>query len=198
MPRSLRVAVAGDIRHITQHGVGEMPIYRDDNDRSDFLRLLGIELVRSSWTCLSYCLMKTHYHVVVRLRKDLLSSGFQHLNATYALRYNKLYGRRGHVFEARFRDRLVDSEQYLAEVMRYVHLNPTRALGGLPPEEYQWSDYGSTVGRFPADPLVDAATALEPFGNNLAEARRNYAAFVEERDVRIRRGQTRVRPWFGS
>jgi hypothetical protein len=102
------------------------------------------------------------------------------------------------VFEARFRDRLVDTDSYRAEVMRYVHLKPTRAMNGMPPEDYPWSDYGATIGLYPPDPLVDAATALEPFGDDLPGARQRYVAFVEERDVRVRRGQTRVRPWLSD
>ncbi len=189
MARSRRIDLPGQQTHVVQHGIGDARIFRDDDDMYEFLRLLGIELVRSSWTCLAYCLMSTHYHVVVQQADQSLSAGFQHLNSRYAQGFNKRHGRRGHVFEARFRSRVVDTFEYRCEVMRYVHLNPTRALH-IPPEDYPWSDYGSTIGVRPRDPLVDPAIALEPFGRDLAVARRNYRAFVAERDPRIRRG------WF--
>jgi REP element-mobilizing transposase RayT len=194
MARQLRLDLAGATYHVTQHGIDDMAIFNDDDDRNCFLRFLGVELVRSRWTCLAYCLMKTHYHLLVRPRKATLSSGFHHLNGRYAQWFNTQHGRRGHVFESRFRDRLVESLAYRCEVARYVHLNPTRALRDMAPEDYPWSDYGSTIGLYPPDPLVNARIALAPFGSNLAQARASYRAYVEERDVRVRRGQTRVRP----
>jgi REP element-mobilizing transposase RayT len=189
MARPLRINLPGQQTHVVQHGIGDARIFRDDDDMHEFLRLLGIELVRSGWTCLAYCLMTTHYHVVVQQPEPTLSTGFQHLNGRYAQEFNKRYARRGHVFEARFRARVIDTFEYRCEVMRYVHLNPTRALH-IPPEDYPWSDYASTIGLRPRDPLVDPAIALAPFGRDLAVARRNYRAYVAERDPRIRRG------WF--
>jgi REP element-mobilizing transposase RayT len=188
MARPLRLDLPEREYHITQHGIDDLPIFRDDDDRSLFHRLLGIELRRSGWLCLAYCLMTTHYHLVLRQAEARLSNGLQHLNGRYAQLFNKRHRRRGHLFEARFGGRLIDDEAHRCEVLRYVHLNPSRAMPDVAPEDWPWSDYGSTIGLRPPDPLVDPAVALEPFGAELAVARRNYRAFVAEADVRVRRG----------
>jgi putative transposase len=192
MPRPLRVNVAGQTHHVTQHAIDDMALFRDDVDRERFLELLGDEVIRSEWTCLGYCLMKTHYHLLVRPRVTSLSSGFQRLNSRYARAFNRRHGRRGHVFEDRFRDRPIESEPHRLEAARYIHLNAPRAMAGQPPETYPWCDYGSTIGLYAADLVVDPRAALEPFGTDLKEARLNYRTYVEEADRRVRRRQTGV------
>jgi REP-associated tyrosine transposase len=192
MARLHRVNLAGEIYHVTQHGLDDTPLFRDDFEREAFLFKLSDEIARSEWTCLAYCLMRTHYHLLVRTQKPTLSSGFQRLNTRYAQVFNHRRERRGHVFEARFRDRIIESDHHRAEALRYIHLNPVRAGICDRPEEYEWSDYGATVGLYIGDFIVDTRAALEPFGANLKIARTNYRKFVAERDRRVRRGQTRA------
>ena len=169
-----------------------MPIFRSDADCELFLAYLGQEVARSEWECLAYSLMRTHYHLLIRLSKETLSSGFQRLNGRYAQKYNALYGRRGHVFERRFRDVLVESDVQRNEVSRYIHLNACRAHVCDRPEEHVWCDYAATVGLASPDPVVSARASLELFGEDLRAARRRYVRFVAEPDPRVRRGQTRA------
>jgi hypothetical protein len=89
---------------------------------------------------------------------------------------------------------LIESDAHRYEASRYIHLNAPRANACTLPEEYEWSDYGSTVGIHTLDPIVSARDALELFGKDLPVARRRYRRFVEEKDLRVRRGQTGVRP----
>jgi putative transposase len=194
MPRPLRSQFAGDIFHCMQHGIDDRPIFRFDSDREMFLRYLGEEIARSQWTCLAYTLMRTHYHLLIRLQKETLSSGFQRLNGRYAQAFNLIHERRGHLFERRFRDVLVESDSHRYEATRYIHLNAPKANACTRPEDWEWSDYGSTLGIHPPDPIVSARDALELFGDDLRAARQRYRRFVEEKERRVRRGLTRVRP----
>jgi REP element-mobilizing transposase RayT len=194
MPRRPRIELPGFAYHVTQHGIDKLPIFRDERDRGLFLAFFHDEVERSGWTCLAYCLMQTHYHVLIELSTCTLSSGFQRLNGRYAQAFNHRHGRRGHLFERRFRDVIIESDAHRFEVQRYVHLNPVRANICAKPESYVWSDYAGTSGVSTRDPFVDPATALEPFGIDLAAARRRYRRFVAEADPRVRRGLTRVRP----
>ena len=192
MSRRPRIQFVGGVYHCVQHGVNDMPIFRGDPDRELFLAYLGQEIARSGWECLAYSLMRTHYHLLICLTKETLSSGFQRLNGRYAQAYNRVHGRRGHVFEGRFRDVFIESEAHRYEVTRYIHLNARRVHACERPEEHVWCDYAATVGLADPDPLVDARRALELFGDDLRVARRRYVRFVEEADPRVRRGQTRV------
>lgn len=192
MPRKPRVQFPGQTFHVTQHGIGDAPIFRGDGDREAFLRMLGEEIARSEWRCLAYSLMRTHYHLLIKLQKESLSSGFQRLNSRYAMYFNRTHGRRGVFFERRFRDVLVESEGHRYEVLRYIHLNAPKANVCGRPEEHVWCDYAATVGLVAPDPLVDPRESLELFGADLRAARRAYIRYINEPDLRKRRGQTRV------
>ncbi len=192
VPRQPRIELEGATYHVTQHGIDDRKIFRDDVDREKFFTLFEDEVRRSRWTCLAYSLMSTHYHLLIRLEKLTLSSGFQRLNGRYAQVFNRRHERRGHLFERRFRDVMIESDVHRCEATRYIHLNAIRADMCESPEEHVWSDYGSTIGVLPEDPIVDPRIALELFGDRLDVARVSYAAFVAEADPRVRRGQTRV------
>jgi REP element-mobilizing transposase RayT len=194
MPRRSRLQLVGGIYHCTQHGINDFPIYRSDEDREMFLRYLGEEIARSEWDCLAYSLMRTHYHLLIRLTKETLSSGFQRLNGRYAQTFNLRYGRRGHVFERRFRDVLVESDAHRYETARYIHLNAPKVNACPRPEDYPWCDFAATMGLVARDPYVDPMKALDVFGDDLEAARRGYAVFMAERDPRVRRGYVGVRP----
>jgi putative transposase len=190
MARAPRVEIVGLTYHVIAHGVDKLAIFKDDDDCDAILRFFADEVRRSSWTCLGDAVLRTHYHVLIELRKPSLSSGFHRLNTRYAQYFNHKYGRRGHVFEARFRSKIVESEAHRLEVARYIALNARRAGACQKPESYPWCDYGGTIGVYSSDGIVDLAAALEPFGGSRAKYRR----FVEEPDPRVRRGQARVRP----
>jgi putative transposase len=191
MPRQPRIEIAGLGYHVRCQGVGGLPLFKTPSNRDIAVDMLAEEVLNSGWTCVEYCVMTTHYHVVLFLGENLtLSTGFQRLNTRYAQYYNKEHGRTGHVFGGRFKDSIIDSDEYRLEVVRYVALNPTRANMCQLPEDYPWCGYGSIIGKCAPDPIIDIGAALEPFGGSRAAYRR----YVEELDPRVRRGQTRVRP----
>ena len=121
-------------------------VFRDDDDRAIFLRLLEEELERSKWSCLSYTVMTTHYHVLVKLTEASLSTGFQRLNGRFARAMNTRYGRRGALWQRRFYDAYVESQSHLLEATRYIALNAPRANMRPKPEDWPWCSYGATVG----------------------------------------------------
>src|SRR5215217_1496981 len=84
MARPLRINAPGLTYHITARGTGRMTIYRDDHDRLAFLDRLA-QVVRSyGLECHAYCLMDTHYHLVVTTGDANVSRAVQHLNVRTA------------------------------------------------------------------------------------------------------------------
>ena len=135
---------------------------------------------RRHWSCLAYCLMTNHFHLVVALRDETLSRGMHRLNGLYARRFNERYGHFGHVFEARFASEVVESEEQLLEALRYVVLNPVRAGLCSDPTDWPWSSFRATAGiercpRFLAAARVRALFAPGARGADL------YAEFVRAR-----------------
>jgi len=178
--------------HVNDKAVDGTKLFRDDVDRESFLSLLADQASRSDWCILGYCLMTTHYHLILKLRKLTLSSGFQRMNSLWARRYNKRHNRRGALWQSRFFDSIVESDGHLYETVRYVALNPSRASMCALPEDWPWSNYASALGLAPPDPIVDEDELLRLFGSRPDQARKMLRAVVEEVDPRVRRSQTRV------
>jgi REP-associated tyrosine transposase len=137
--RPLRGDLPDGIYHVTARGVDRSPIFVDDNDRRLFLHLLAEGAERFAWRCHAFCLMGTHYHLVVEALRELLSAGLHRLNGLYAQQFNKLHDRTGHLFGGRFHAWLLDDEDHFRETCRYVLLNPVRAGLCGRPEDWPWS-----------------------------------------------------------
>lgn len=185
-----RIEVVDFIYHVNSNAVDGTRLFRDDIDRLAFRTLLEKESVRSDWCVLAYSLMTTHFHVLLRLRKLTLSSGFQHLKSVYARSHNRRHGRRGALWQRRFYDSIVETEPHLYEAVRYIALNAPRANACRRAEEWPWASYGAAIGVVPTDPIVDETELLALFGTRRDDARVTLRAMVEELDPRIRLGQT--------
>lgn len=188
-----RFEIVGAMYHVNGKAVHGMKLFADDSDRALFLRLLVGQARKSGWCVLAYTLMTSHYHVLFRLDKPELSTGFQRLNSVYARLYNKRHGRRGALWQRRYFDTIVETENHLYEVIRYIALNAPRAHVCEAAEDWPWCGYGAAIGAAPPDPLVNEAELLRLFGTSREEARKNLRWFVEEADPRARFGQTPVR-----
>ena len=187
-----RIEEVGAYYAVNTKAVDGVKYFKRDEDRLAFLYLLAKEIRRSNWQCLIYCLMGTHYHMLIRLRELSLSSGMQHLGSSYSRGFNREYGRRGALVQSRFWGRPIETDLHLLETIRYIARNPVRAALCERPEDYEWSSYGSNVrGDYP-DPLIDETELLSLFGTRPDLARRRLRAFVDEPDPRKRRSQRRL------
>jgi len=96
----------------------------------------------------------------------------------YSRYYNKRYGRVGHLFQSRYKGILCQSDQYLAELVRYIHLNPVRAKIVRTPAAYPYSSHRAYIGL--EEPwLVDIEPVLRHFGGTKKLARERFALFVD-------------------
>jgi putative transposase len=178
MARPLRIEFPDALYHVTSRGNEKRPIFRSNHDRAAFLTFLGQAVKRFNWSVTAWVLMSNHFHLVIQTREANLSRGMHWLNGTYAGWFNKQHGRWGHLFGGRFKAFLVETENYFAEVLRYVVLNPVRAKIVERPENYRWSSYRATAGLETAPEWFDADTALAAFDPDTINARGSYAGFV--------------------
>jgi putative transposase len=190
MARAYRIDEPGLTYHVWANGVNSLSLFREPDDRDYAVQLLREEVELSSWTCLEYAVMTTHYHVLVRLRKPTLSSGFKRFNVRYAQYFNKKYSRRGHVFDARFQSKIADGRFSQLETARYIARNPLKAGMCDCAEEYPWSGYGAAIGLYRDNGIVDVRALVAMLDGTRAA----YRKYVEELDERKRWGQAGVRP----
>jgi REP element-mobilizing transposase RayT len=140
--------------HVTTRGVFRRLVFVDDHDRLLFLRLLGLVIRRYRWDCHAFCLMGTHYHLVLETTTERLSAGMQYLNGVYAQRFNRRHDRDGHVFGARFASWVVRDDDHYERTIEYVLTNPVRA--GLVDDWTEWRWSGARGVRSTAQLVLDA------------------------------------------
>jgi hypothetical protein len=112
-----------------------------------------------------------------------LSRALQWFGVSYAGYFNRKYHRIGHLFHGRFKSILVDADEYLKQLSRYVHLNPVRAGLVNQPADYPWSSYPIYVGKVTTAAWVETEWLLSQFGRTRKIAIKNYKDFVEKVDA---------------
>jgi putative transposase len=180
VPRKLRQQVPGGIYHVISKGNRDESIYVDGESRRYHLGLCTLTVEAYGWFCDAFCQMGNHYHLLVRTPEPNISAGMQYLNGRYAEWFNWRHGYRGHLFNGRFWSELVDTDEYLLEVARYIVLNPVRAGLCGHPGDWPWSSYRPTVGAASVPRFLTCEWLLEQFGREPKAARAAYAAFVSD------------------
>jgi len=183
MARRPRVELAGGVHHVFARGNNKEAIFLSARDREVYLATLGEVVLKRRWSCLAYCLMDNHVHLLVETPEPNLGSGMGRLHTLHAQGFNKTYRRCGHVFQGRFGSVLMRSDEQLIHVVRYIALNPVEAGLCVRPEEWQWSSHAAMLSG-EAPPWLDVQRLLGFFGLWGGEPRERYADFVRSRASR--------------
>jgi putative transposase len=185
MTRPLRILIPGGFYHVTCRGNDRRAIYRDDRDRSLFLEKLCGSLATYAVELHAYVLMSNHFHLLVATPKGNLSAFMRHFNISYTAAFNRRHRRVGHLYQGRYKAILVDQDNYLLELSRYVHLNPVRIKSYQSwsakermryLESYRWSSLPGYIKAADKQGWVQYHRVLGQIGGS----RKNYAAFIGE------------------
>jgi len=189
MARKLRVQFEGAIYHVTLRGVERRDLFTDDWDRKRFLAQLarGVEL--DGVRLYLFCLMRNHAHLLIETPMGNLSSFMHRLQTAYTVYFNRRHRRCGHLVQGRYGAVLVEGDEYLLKLSRYIHLNPV-CVGGLEAKSlkarlgrlhrYAWSSYRGYVGKAKPAPFVEYEPLLSLVGGGEEVAqRRAYRRFVD-------------------
>jgi putative transposase len=150
--------------HIYTHCVWAAPaLFRTDSDRVIFLDELARVVRVFGWTCVGFCLMNSHYHLIIDIPDANLPDGMQSLNFRYAINFNRRYRLRGRTLFAPYGSRRIPTEPDLLSTYRYVMRNPVEARLCSSPAEWPWSSYAGTVGLTVPHSFVDATLVLNGF-----------------------------------
>jgi len=182
MARALRIQYPGAFYHVTCRGNARMNIYLASGDREKFLTLLDRSLVTYQVILYSYILMGNHFHLLLQTVRANLAEFMRHLNISYTGWFNFNHDRVGHVLQGRYKAFLVDADNYLLEVSRYVHLNSVRQ-GRLKKAdnekrweyayEYRWSSLPGYIDNRKRQKIILYDTIL-----NMAGGRRAYFDYM--------------------
>lgn len=188
MARPLRLEYEGAIYHVMVRGNERGAIVRLNSDRLRFLEKLGESAETFQVRVYAYVLMQNHWHALIETPRGNLSAFMQQFNTSYTVYYNTRHQRVGHLYSGRYKAPLVDGDNYLLKLARYIHLNPIRisaskdASLGEKVERlraYRWSSYQAYAGLGPRQKWMDYEPLLGLVAVNAPRRSAAYARYVE-------------------
>ena len=175
--RKPRIEIAGGLYHLITRGNNRKRIFQSPDDHLKFLRLLERQKAKQPFYVYAYCLMPNHVHLLAEMRDDPISRVMHGLLTAYSQYHNRKYRQMGHLFQGRYKAILCQSDRYLAELVRYIHLNPVRAKMVARPEDYEYSGHRAYLGTDRSG-LLDTEPVLRHFGAQKKRAVAHYTQFV--------------------
>src|SRR5690606_27211567 len=140
--------------HVIQRGVNRCAVFRDDQDRLHYWKLLRIAAAEAGVLVHAYVFMGNHVHLLLAThRAGAVSTVMRRVGQAYAQTFNMRHGRTGTLWQGRFKSSLVESDRYLLNVMRYIELNPVRAGLSTRPVNHRWSSVHRHLG-FSSEPML--------------------------------------------
>lgn len=142
MPRSARALADNCCYHVINRGNGRQQIFHKDGDYSAFLDVLLGARQRYSVKVLAWCLMPNHFHLLVQPEEAAqLNKWMQWVMTTHVRRYHKHYGTSGHLWQGRYKSFIVQDNEHLLTVVRYIESNSVRAMLSPTAMQWQWSSH---------------------------------------------------------
>lgn len=179
MARKPRIHFPGAVYHVMLRGNSGQAIFFGDQDHSHLYELLQEGIARFGHRVHAFCCMTNHLHLAIQVADLPLSTVIQNLAFRYTLWINRQQHRTGHLFQGRYQAVLVDADNYLLALVRYIHLNPVRAGLVSDPADYAWSGHRAYLGR---ERLLWLTTdwVLGLLARQAGTAQRRYAQFIQE------------------
>lgn len=153
-------------------------MFLDDIDRTWFCNRLARIVREHNWICHAFCLMTTHYHLVLEVPANALQRGMQRLNGPYAQWFNWSHGRSGHLGGARYYAGGVTVEGHELRLLRYLARNPVDAGMCERPSDWPWGSYRGCAGLDAGFPFVDSSRLRAYFGRDEQQACQMLRDFV--------------------
>lgn len=181
MPRGPRGDHPGALHHVMARGIERRRIFVDDEDRTRFLSRLSRIVKTTGTRCFAFALMPNHFHLLLETRTTPLSRVMLRLGTCHGMDFNRRHRRVGHLFQNRFKSKVVEDEAGLLAVVRYIHLNPVRALlvDDVPSlATWPWTGHATLMGRR-QETFLDAPAVLSLLSVDTRGARRALARWMQ-------------------
>ncbi len=195
MPSRIFPFVNGHFYHIYNRGVEKRRIFEKSWDHSrliktmQYYQLLGPKprlskfllgsIIKPDTTkkivdIICYCLMPNHFHFLIKQLKDGgITEFISKLSNSYTKYYNVKYNRVGPLLQGEFKAVLIESDEQLIHVSRYIHLNPIASFLVKNLRDWRWSSYPEYIG------LKDGLCAKEDI-LSFFKSPKDYEKFVLE------------------
>lgn len=177
MPRPPRLHVPGACYHVILRGNHREALFGNTSDRHVLNDIVADVLTQFDSRIHAFCWMTNHLHMLAQIADRPLGEIMQRIAMRYSRYRHKVLRTSGHLFERRYKARLVDVDAYFLTLLRYVHLNPVKAHIVTDPSHYRWSSHRAYLG---AESIAWLTTdlGLSLFSNDLIKARIAYEQFL--------------------
>ena len=175
-PRSF---LAQSFYHIISRGNNRQNIFLTKRDNIRYLKCLEKYAEKFNISIITYCLMPNHVHLLIKIGALLTIPEFmQALNTAYTKYFNARHSASGHLFEGPYKHVLIETDEYLVHLSRYIHLNPTSSGLVKTPENYEWSSYRHFLNLEKSNFIEDSPVLTYFSSENPID---DYKEFVESR-----------------
>ena len=184
MARKARIHYPGALYHIMVRENNGDNVLFEEAQKNKYLNIITTYKQKLGFMLYAYCIMDNHAHLLVEVSEIPLSRIMQGIQQVYTQWYNRKNNRTGHVFQQRYKALLCDKENYLFELVRYIHNNPVKAQleDGI---NYKWSSHIYYIGKGKGE-VIDLDKILGMFSNNINKAIEQYLSLMQIEDVDIK------------
>lgn len=173
--------IRNEYYHIYNRAIAGNLLFREPHNYPFFLSKIE-KYVLPKADLIAYCLMPNHYHMILKLNTDNISTAMQRLAISYVKSYNLVYDQSGHLFQGPFQRIHVKDLNYLLHLSRYIHLNPVKAQLVKNPQDWDYSSYQEYIGLRKLEltqpkPLLDLVAYEVNGGKNIKQ--KAYKKYIE-------------------
>ena len=175
MPRALRVLIEGGLYHVYNRFARGEEVFADPSEAVEFIELLRDLKGRDNFQVFAWSLLPNHFHLAIRTSVIPLSRTMRTVQGGFARAFNRLWRRSGPLWQSRYQTRLVESQDYVEQLIFYIHLNPVRAGLVDDPGDYVFCGHREMLGKHP--------DVVSRWARSGAERRASDAEFAKEIDA---------------
>ena len=141
-----RVVIENACYHLMARGNQKQNVFLEQEDYREFLERLKAYKRKYDFKLYGYCLMPNHIHIIGQMETArFLSKFMQGITLSYTLYFNDKYTKVGHLWQGRFKNKVIVKDRYLSDCINYIECNPVRAQLVHTPYKYVWSSYRERV-----------------------------------------------------
>ena len=182
MARKPRIHYPGALYHVMVRGNNGENVLSEEVHKNKYLNIIASYKEKIGFMLYAYCIMDNHAHLLIEVRDVPLSQIMKRIQQVYTQWFNRKYNRTGHVFQQRYKALLCDKDNYLLQLIGYIHNNPVKAnlKDGI---EYKWSSHLYYIGK--KSNIVDTSYILKILSENKNKAIKQYLQFMNQEDRKI-------------
>ena len=179
MPRPARLHVPGGCYHAILRGNHQEQLFSTTRDREILNDIVAEVLDLTDARLHAFCWMSNHLHFLIQVSERPLGKAMQCIAMRYSRYRHRVLHTTGHLFERRYKAKLVDVDEYFLTLLRYIHMNPVKAGIAAGPTDYRWSSHRAYLG-VESIPWLTTEFGLSMFSSLVGSARKAYESFVLE------------------